>query len=108
MDVARDGHEGLACAEAGEHAVVLLDVMLPGLDGFQIVEALRRGGKRVPVLMLTAREDVDDRVRGLRAGADDYLVKPFAFFPSCWRAWKPCCAAPRAKPWRRRGSTWPT
>jgi two-component system, OmpR family, copper resistance phosphate regulon response regulator CusR len=79
VDVARDGREGLAFAEAGDHALVLLDVMLPGLDGLQIVEALRRGGKRVPVLMLTAREDVDDRVRGLRAGADDYLVKPFAF-----------------------------
>lgn len=79
VDVARDGREGLAFAEAGDHSLVLLDVMLPGLDGFQIVEALRRGGRRVPVLMLTAREDVDDRVRGLRAGADDYLVKPFAF-----------------------------
>jgi two-component system, OmpR family, copper resistance phosphate regulon response regulator CusR len=79
VDVARNGREGLAFAEAGEHAIVLLDVMLPGLDGYQIVEALRRSGKRVPVLMLTAREDVDDRVRGLRAGADDYLVKPFAF-----------------------------
>jgi two-component system, OmpR family, copper resistance phosphate regulon response regulator CusR len=79
VDVARDGHEGLSFAEAGDHSLVLLDVMLPGLDGFQIVEALRRRGRRVPVLMLTAREDVDDRVRGLRAGADDYLVKPFAF-----------------------------
>jgi two-component system, OmpR family, copper resistance phosphate regulon response regulator CusR len=79
VDVARDGHEGLSFAEAGDHSLVLLDVMLPGLNGFQIVEALRRRGRRVPVLMLTAREDVDDRVRGLRAGADDYLVKPFAF-----------------------------
>jgi two-component system, OmpR family, copper resistance phosphate regulon response regulator CusR len=79
VDVARDGREGLAFASTGEHALVLLDVMLPGLDGFEIVEALRRRGTRVPVLMLTAREDVDDRVRGLRAGADDYLVKPFAF-----------------------------
>jgi two-component system, OmpR family, copper resistance phosphate regulon response regulator CusR len=79
VDVARDGREGLAFASTGEHALVLLDVMLPGLDGFEIVEALRRRGTRVPVLMLTAREDVDDRVRGLHAGADDYLVKPFAF-----------------------------
>jgi two-component system, OmpR family, copper resistance phosphate regulon response regulator CusR len=79
VDVAHDGREGLAFASTGEHALVLLDVMLPALDGFEIVEALRRRGTRVPVLMLTAREDVDDRVRGLRAGADDYLVKPFAF-----------------------------
>ncbi len=79
VDVAHDGHAGLACVEAGDYSLVLLDVMLPGLDGFQIVEALRRRGKRVPVLMLTAREDVNDRVRGLKAGADDYLVKPFAF-----------------------------
>ncbi len=79
VDVARDGREGLAFAQAGEHSLVLLDVMLPGMDGFQVVEALRRQGKRTPVLMLTAREDIDDRVRGLRSGADDYLVKPFAF-----------------------------
>lgn len=79
VDVTRDGREGLAFAQAGDHALVLLDVMLPGLDGFCIVEELRRRGRRMPVLMLTAREDVDDRVRGLRAGADDYLVKPFAF-----------------------------
>lgn len=79
VDVAHDGREGLSFAQAGEHDAVLLDVMLPGLDGFQLVEALRRQGRRTPVLMLTAREDVDDRVRGLRAGADDYLIKPFAF-----------------------------
>lgn len=79
VDVARDGREGLSFAQAGEHDAVLLDVMLPRLDGFQLVEALRRQGRRTPVLMLTARENVDDRVRGLRAGADDYLVKPFAF-----------------------------
>jgi two-component system copper resistance phosphate regulon response regulator CusR len=79
VDVARDGREGLVFAQAGDHSLVLLDVMLPGMDGFQLVEALRRQGKRTPVLMLTAREDIDDRVRGLRSGADDYLVKPFAF-----------------------------
>jgi two-component system copper resistance phosphate regulon response regulator CusR len=79
VDVANDGRQGLAVVQAGGHDAVLLDVMLPGLDGFQIVEAMRRQGCRTPVLMLTAREDVDDRVRGLRAGADDYLVKPFAF-----------------------------
>jgi two-component system copper resistance phosphate regulon response regulator CusR len=59
--------------------LVILDVMLPGADGWQVLTALRRAGRDLPVLFLTARDDVDDRVRGLEAGADDYLVKPFAF-----------------------------
>jgi two-component system OmpR family response regulator len=58
--------------------LIILDVMLPGMDGFQVCRSLREGGSRTPVLMLTARDSVEDRVRGLDAGADDYLVKPFA------------------------------
>jgi two-component system, OmpR family, copper resistance phosphate regulon response regulator CusR len=76
-DVARDGIEGRRLALDGDYALVLLDIMLPGVDGFGVLKALREK-QRTPVLMLTARERVEDRVRGLEAGADDYLVKPFA------------------------------
>ncbi len=83
-DLARDGWDGLhlACggeAGAGDYDLVVLDVMLPGLDGWQVLEGIRRAGKSMPVLFLTARDQVDDRVKGLELGADDYLVKPFAF-----------------------------
>jgi two-component system, OmpR family, copper resistance phosphate regulon response regulator CusR len=79
VDVARDGIEGRHLATGGEYDLVLLDLMLPGVDGFGVLKALREAGKRTPVLMLTARDKVEDRVRGLEQGADDYLVKPFAF-----------------------------
>jgi len=78
-DVAPDGDEGLARASNETYDAVVLDVMLPRRDGFAVCEALRARGRWVPVLMLTARDAVDDRIRGLDAGADDYLVKPFAF-----------------------------
>jgi len=78
VDVARDGIDGAHMAVHGEYDLVLLDVMLPGIDGFGILKAIRKS-KDVAVLMLTARDSVDDRVLGLREGADDYLVKPFAF-----------------------------
>lgn len=77
VDAARDGAEGLRKALAGEYALVLLDVMLPGRDGWSILSALRGSGKSTPVLFLTARDAVAERVRGLDLGADDYLVKPF-------------------------------
>jgi two-component system copper resistance phosphate regulon response regulator CusR len=79
VDTASDGETGLARARAGEYDVLIVDVMLPGLDGWAIVTALRREGVPTPILFLTARDDVADRVRGLELGADDYLVKPFAF-----------------------------
>ncbi|MBL8325400.1 MAG: heavy metal response regulator transcription factor [Rubrivivax sp.] len=79
VDVAADGIEGRRLATGGEYDVVLLDLMLPGIDGFGVLSAMRTAGKRTPVLMLTARDKVEDRVRGLEQGADDYLVKPFAF-----------------------------
>jgi two-component system copper resistance phosphate regulon response regulator CusR len=78
VDVARDGIEGKRLAEAGDYSVVLLDVMLPGIDGFGVLHAMR-ARSNTAVLMLTARDKVEDRVRGLQEGADDYLVKPFAF-----------------------------
>ena len=79
VDVAGDGEEGLWAACEQEYDAVVLDAMLPGLDGFGLCHALRAEGRWAPVLMLTARDSVDDRVRGLDAGADDYLTKPFAF-----------------------------
>lgn len=78
-DLVRDGWDGLHQASAGGYDLVILDVMLPGLSGWQVLEGLRRAGSPVPVLFLTARDQVDDRVKGLELGADDYLVKPFAF-----------------------------
>ncbi len=78
-DLARTGPDGLHLASAGEYDLVILDVMLPGMDGWQVLAALRQQGRDLPVLFLTARDDVADRVRGLELGADDYLVKPFAF-----------------------------
>lgn len=79
VDVAGDGREGLAYAMAADYDVLILDVMLPGLSGLALLTELRRQGNRTPTLMLTARDTVADRVKGLDAGADDYLVKPFAF-----------------------------
>lgn len=78
-DLARDGADGLHLAVSEEYDLIVLDVMLPKLSGWQILEMLRKGGKQTPVLFLTARDEVGDRVKGLELGADDYLVKPFAF-----------------------------
>src|ERR1700687_3936249 len=78
VEVAHDGLEGLSTAERGSHDLVVLDVMLPEMDGFEVARELRRQHRRTPILMLTARDAVPDRVRGLDAGADDYLTKPFA------------------------------
>ncbi|QEH36202.1 Transcriptional regulatory protein TcrA [Aquisphaera giovannonii] len=74
-----DGEAGLAAAMGGEFDCVVLDVMLPRRDGIDVLRALREAGSRTPVLLLTARGEVEDRVRGLDAGADDYLTKPFAW-----------------------------
>jgi two-component system OmpR family response regulator len=79
VDSATNGQEAIWLAEGQEYAAILLDVMLPGIDGFTVCRRLRDGGCWTPVLMLTARTALDDRVAGLDAGADDYLVKPFRF-----------------------------
>jgi len=79
VDVAEDGETGLHLAMDGLYDLIVLDVMLPRRDGWSILEELRRAGKQTPVLFLTARDTVPDRVKGLELGADDYLVKPFAF-----------------------------
>ena len=78
-DLARDGVDGLHLALTGDYDLAVLDVMLPRLDGWQVLQEIRRQGKHLPVLFLTARDQVEDRVKGLEFGADDYLVKPFAF-----------------------------
>lgn len=77
VDWARDGEEGEAALRDATHALVLLDIGLPLRDGFDLLAALRRRGDRVPLMVLSARDDVESRVRGLDLGADDYLVKPF-------------------------------
>lgn len=79
VDVANEGTEGLDLAESGVHDAIILDVMLPGVDGMAIVRRLREEGASVPVLLLTARDALPDRLSGFNAGADDYLTKPFAF-----------------------------
>ncbi len=78
VNLAADGPDGLWLATENPYAAIVLDVMLPGFDGFELCRKLRAAGVWVPVLMLTARDAVDDRVRGLDVGADDYLVKPFS------------------------------
>jgi len=77
VEIATDGEEGLYMALNGPFDVIVLDVLLPGLSGWQVLEKIRRSGSRIPVLMLTALDSVEDKVKGFNLGADDYLPKPF-------------------------------
>ncbi|MEE8575119.1 MAG: response regulator transcription factor [Thermodesulfobacteriota bacterium] len=79
VDIASNGTEGIDYAVANEYDAIVLDVMLPGKDGFEVLAELKEQGVSAPVLLLTARDSVEDRVKGLDTGADDYLTKPFAF-----------------------------
>ena len=79
VDLAGDGEEGLFLARDGDFDLIVLDILLPKLDGITLCKKLRAEGKTVPIIMLTAKDSVEDRVRGLDAGADDYLTKPFSF-----------------------------
>jgi len=79
VDDAQEGDSGLHLARTGDYDLIVLDVMLPGRDGWSVIAEMRKGGKQTPVLFLTARDAVQDRVKGLELGADDYLLKPFAF-----------------------------
>lgn len=79
VDIAEDGEEGLYLANTNAYDLIILDVMMPKLSGWSVLETLRRQGMQIPILFLTARDSVTDRVKGLELGADDYLVKPFAF-----------------------------
>jgi two-component system copper resistance phosphate regulon response regulator CusR len=77
--IAGDGETGLRLAQQGAYQTIVLDVMLPGMDGFDVARSLRQAGNRTPILMLTARDSVADVVYGLDCGAEDYVVKPFSF-----------------------------
>ena len=79
VDVATDGEEGLSLADAASYDLIILDIMLPGINGIDVCRKLRQKGIKTPILMLTARDAVEDKVRGLDGGADDYLTKPFLF-----------------------------
>lgn len=79
VELAYNGQDGLQIALEGDHDLAILDVMLPGMDGWQVLKNLRQQGKDMPVLFLTARDQVEDRIKGIELGADDYLVKPFSF-----------------------------
>jgi two-component system copper resistance phosphate regulon response regulator CusR len=79
VDVAGEGEEGLHLGLTGEYDLIILDVVLPKREGWSVLSELRRAGKQTPLLFLTARDGVQDRVKGLELGADDYLIKPFAF-----------------------------
>lgn len=79
VDVAENGEDGLHLAITGEYSFIILDIMLPDRDGWQVMSEIRKSGRLTPVIFLTARDSVDDRVKGLELGGDDYLIKPFAF-----------------------------
>ena len=95
VTVASDGTTAVEMAEANQFELILLDLMLPGMDGFQVAQRLRREGNRVPILMLTARDATTDIVQGLDLGADDYLTKPFSFEELPVSG--PCCDAGRPR-----------
>ena len=79
VDTAYDGETGLYLAEVNEYDLVVLDLMIPKLDGWEVLKRIRKNKNKVPILVLTARDTVEDKVRGLDSGCDDYLTKPFAF-----------------------------
>lgn len=85
VDTAADGKEGLDYARFGDHDVIVLDLMLPTMDGLTVLKELRSMGKKTHVLILSAKDQVEDRVRGLELGADDYMIKPFSFDELCAR-----------------------
>jgi len=79
VDAVENGNDAVYQTEINDYDLIVLDVMIPGIDGFAVCKAIRAGGKRTPILMLTAKDGVDDRIKGLDSGADDYLTKPFEF-----------------------------
>lgn len=85
VDLTADGREGLAYAEVNDYDVIILDLMLPQMDGLTVLKSLRRQGKATHVLILSAKDQVQDRIHGLELGADDYLIKPFSFDELCAR-----------------------
>ena len=85
VDLVADGAEGFDYARLNDYDVIVLDLMLPSMDGLTVLQRLRAGGRQTHILILSAKDQVDDRIRGLRLGADDYLVKPFSFDELCAR-----------------------
>lgn len=79
VDISHDGEDGLLLATTVDYDLIILDVMVPLRDGWSVIRELKRRGQQTPVLFLTARDSIDDRVKGLDLGADDHLIKPFAF-----------------------------
>jgi DNA-binding response OmpR family regulator len=79
VDAVENGNDAVYQTEINDYDLIVLDVMIPGMDGFAVCKAIRASGKRTPILMLTAKDGVDDRIKGLDSGADDYLTKPFEF-----------------------------
>ena len=79
VDIAADGEDGIHLALVNDYDLIILDIMLPGRDGWSILTEVRKEGKETPVLFLTARDSIEDKVKGLKLGADDYLIKPFSF-----------------------------
>ncbi len=88
VDLAADGKEGLCCAQVNEYDVIVLDLLLPKKDGLTVLRELRERDDQVPVLILTARDALTDKVAGFDAGADDYLTKPFSFVELLLRRWE--------------------
>ena len=111
VDLAHDGHAGLDLALSDTYDAMILDLMLPGIDGLEVCRQLRAERIMTPVLMLTARGAVEDRVTGLKVGADDYLTKPFSMRELVARVSMPCCAAAIVvlmKPLSLMWETWPS
>lgn len=98
VDVCHDGEEGIYQSTSLEYDIIILDVMLPKSDGWTVLAGIRKAGKKTPVLFLTARDAVYDRVKGLELGADDYLIKPFAFFELLARVRSVLRRAPARQP----------
>ncbi len=109
VDTADNGHDGIFLAESNPYDLIVLDIMIPGLDGIGVCRKLRKGNNDTPVLMLTARDDVEDKISGLDAGADDYLTKPFSFpeflarVRALLRRKRPGKGRPGSAGWRRGG-----
>lgn len=95
VDAVEDGETGLHLACSEDYDIIILDVMLPGRDGWSVVREMRRVGKQTPTLFLTARDAIDDRVKGLELGADDYIAKPFAYAELLARVRALLCTARR-------------
>ena len=106
VTVAPSGAEGVELAKTGEFDVIILDLMLPDMHGYDVCQRLRLEGDHTPILMLTAMDTLEDKIKGLRVGADDYLTKP-SISTSCWPGSRPWCAVPITSRRARTSFKWP-